>query len=809
MFFETHLDAMDIQVVLQKLTTMQVYRALVVYDAEFAIHGLGPLKEQAESHNFTLSFVPLEANRTRVKEVINQTLWRLKQINSYFTSFAMLLFSSFTIADRLEAELIDEGVLDPSMRTLAFYSGFDLGLSGRYKQHHIRYPYEKVIYVILRRFHEKARKLLKTATAQRNSEDKALSFADCFAVVFLNVIMEYMSSVRLPETMDSGTAMDDFLEGMKKNLTSEMKTLRMHRSTIRYYTFYLAPVRSKVYRLKHVDTWKQKDGRLERTIVMTEVEAYLKNREIKVALQEYPPYVVYEKSPTGETTVNGTLPILLDYIQQKFKFRASYQLLENVTTAGIRLDEYNWTGALGMLNQRETDMVTFLDFTEARSKSFTLTTPLASHPVVIIVQTPRILYRQWLFMQPFTTQVWLLIVASVPVVSVALWLVYNRCPEEAVRPRKVRGLSRLQNCAWYLYGALLQQGGVHLPVGTSSRLVVGAWWIYVVLVMSCYSSTLVAFLSVPVPRWVVASFREALQREDVHIYLPGGTGVEDMVRKSMNEEIVDLRKRLERGRGASIMNVVSDALDPVAAGKGILIGDVMYLRALVMADHRKHGCKKCRITILNDVAFDITITIGTRKGSPFIQALDDVLMKLRTTGNHRFMLTDHQEKQHPCIRNYDAEVGVLTKPIGLSELESAFLLLLLGTAASSMLVPIEFVAHWARTRCRARKLTSPTPAVTWPALSRTKGRRYISLQHGWKRANDCIWTTVGPGGHVLTDTYPAFGRFGRRPLYLKEAPSFPFYEGCRPSRVRVNDALSSQVGLEMQKGHIVIVGAWP
>ncbi|KAH9381742.1 hypothetical protein HPB48_010561 [Haemaphysalis longicornis] len=286
MFFETHLDAMDIQVVLQKLTTMQVYRALVVYDAEFAIHGLGPLKEQAESHNFTLSFVPLEANRTRVKEVINQTLWRLKQINSYFTSFAMLLFSSFTIADRLEAELIDEGVLDPSMRTLAFYSGFDLGLSGRYKQHHIRYPYEKVIYVILRRFHEKARKLLKTATAQRNSEDKALSFADCFAVVFLNVIMEYMSSVRLPETMDCGTAMDDFLEGMKKNLTSEMKTLRMHSSTIRYYTFYLAPIRSKVYRLKHVDTWKQKDGRLERTIVMTEVEAYLKNREIKVALQE-------------------------------------------------------------------------------------------------------------------------------------------------------------------------------------------------------------------------------------------------------------------------------------------------------------------------------------------------------------------------------------------------------------------------------------------------------------------------------------------------------------------------------------------
>ncbi|KAH9381741.1 hypothetical protein HPB48_010560 [Haemaphysalis longicornis] len=276
-------------------------------------------------------------------------------------------------------QLIDEGVLDPSIRTLVFYSGFDLGLSRWYNPHQIRYPYEKVIYVMLRRFDNKARKLLKKAAAERDSEGKALSFADCFAVVLLNVIMEYMSSARLPSTTECGTAMDDFLEGMKRNLTTEIKRLRMHRSTIRYYTLYLAPVHSKVYSLKHIDTWEQKDGRFERTILMTEVEAYLKDREIKVALQE----------------------------------------------------------------------------------------------------------------------------------------------------------------------------------------------------------------------------------------------------KSMNEDLAELRERLNRS-SASIMNVVSDAITPVAAGNGILLGDVAYLRALVMDDHRKQGYKNCRITILNDFIFYIIVTIGTRKGSPFVQALDDV-----------------------------------------------------------------------------------------------------------------------------------------------------------------------------------------
>ncbi|KAK8777319.1 hypothetical protein V5799_029336 [Amblyomma americanum] len=238
-----------------------------------------------------------------------------------------------------------------------------------------------------------------------------------------------------------------------------------------------------------------------------------------------------------------------------------------------------------------------------------------------------------------------------------------------------------------LDNTLMVAGGVHLPVGTSSRLVVGTWWLYVVIVMAYYSSNLIAFLTVPEPHF----------------------------------------------------------------------------------------------------------------------------FELRSSGNLRFLLKNHREKPHACIRDYDAETRGLSKPIGLSELESAFLLLLLGTAASSLLVPVEFAARWARTRRRARKLRPPAGttrdnyAWSWPNDS--KARPFISLRHGWKRADKAVWTTVGPGGHVLSDCYPAFGQFGRRPLFVQESPPFPFYQPCWGGTAVAQE--SEQHAGDRQQGHVVMVGNWP
>lgn len=42
---------------------------------------------------------------------------------------------------------------------------------------------------------------------------------------------------------------------------------------------------------------------------------------------------------------------------------------------------------------------------------------------------------------------------------------HNKCTK--------KGLFKFSNCFWYIYGALLQQGGLYLPQADSGRLIIG------------------------------------------------------------------------------------------------------------------------------------------------------------------------------------------------------------------------------------------------------------------------------------------------------------------------------------------------
>ena len=59
------------------------------------------------------------------------------------------------------------------------------------------------------------------------------------------------------------------------------------------------------------------------------------------------------------------------------------------------------------------------------------------------------------------------------------------------------GLSKLSNCFWYCYGSVLGQGGTMLPEADSGRVLIGFWWIFVIVTVTTYSGNLVAFLTFP------------------------------------------------------------------------------------------------------------------------------------------------------------------------------------------------------------------------------------------------------------------------------------------------------------------------
>jgi len=122
-------------------------------------------------------------------------------------------------------------------------------------------------------------------------------------------------------------------------------------------------------------------------------------------------------------------------------------------------------------------------------------------------------------------KVWLCIVATVIVVAPILNMIHCLSYYYKVyKANKEKGLFQMKNCYWYIYGSLLQQGiryqkhctkyfipgssvevfnvdvligGIHLPEAISGRLLIGFWWLFVIVVVTTYSGNLVAFLTFP------------------------------------------------------------------------------------------------------------------------------------------------------------------------------------------------------------------------------------------------------------------------------------------------------------------------
>lgn len=114
--------------------------------------------------------------------------------------------------------------------------------------------------------------------------------------------------------------------------------------------------------------------------------------------------------------------------------------------------------------------------TPERIRVVNFTIPVSVEPYTFLLARPRELSRALLFLSPFTGnvkllitqifkilskfQTWLCILIGISVMGPLLNCFHRLTPfYDHFQSRGTGGLQSLTNCLWYMYGALLQQGG--------------------------------------------------------------------------------------------------------------------------------------------------------------------------------------------------------------------------------------------------------------------------------------------------------------------------------------------------------------
>ncbi|XP_042203989.1 glutamate receptor 1-like [Homarus americanus] len=267
---------------------------------------------------------------------------------------------------------------------------------------------------------------------------------------------------------------------------------------------------------------------------------------LKVAVEEWAPFVMLIDRYSKPPKLNGTLISVLDIIAQKLNF--CYEIVvPREGYWGAQLSNGSWTGIMGMVVRKEIAMSgTVLTIGEARAKAVDFSVPLYTDQLSILYKLPSIEADLTGFVKPYTLSSWLLFLATMVVVFIMTFFVQWSRARPLPRPsfdggseidddggrtsirtvrkpleaeRSVRA-SLWTSCLGTLT-ALLAQSSSWLPRGDSLRIIAGTWLLMAFILGSVYRSNLKAMLILPKLRLPFNSLEELVQTDIPCIVLNG------------------------------------------------------------------------------------------------------------------------------------------------------------------------------------------------------------------------------------------------------------------------------------------------
>ncbi|XP_078311780.1 uncharacterized protein LOC111133837 isoform X2 [Crassostrea virginica] len=406
-------------------------------------------------------------------------------------------------------------------------------------------------------------------------------------------------------------------------------------------------------------------------------------RNLLVTTTWWPPFT--ERIQKNGRTVDyvGFCPDLLDELASELNFTYTYTE-PNDNEFGSMYPNKSWSGMIGQLEKREVDlMVAGASIQASREQVMDFTHPFYYDTTTILIKLPDPdENKMFTLAKPFKIEVIVCIFFVLPVSAFLLFLIEKLSPYYKIHGSE--GKQNYQMSFWYMFGALLTQGGESLPNSQSGRTMITFFWLFSLIMVATYSGNLIAFLTVSIEKAPFNSLEELVDQEDYRWGILSGTYFVTWFQESPFEVLQKVWKGIK-----TFNKTDSDVLHPdpnvhiekMYKEKYVYIGDKSYMEV------RK--ANRCELVTATEEIPNMSYGIGLPNNSLYTKMFSDKILSLQEGGILQTVKQKHWPREEFCHGSLVAEA----KEIRLIDVQAAFIVVGAGIALGTIVLLIEKIAH--------------------------------------------------------------------------------------------------------------------
>ncbi|PSN46628.1 Ionotropic receptor 105 [Blattella germanica] len=372
-------------------------------------------------------------------------------------------------------------------------------------------------------------------------------------------------------------------------------------------------------------------------------------------------------------------------VSKRLNFTWKIEEPQELNKWGQKFKNGTWSGGIvGALVEKVVDIgFCCLWLTIPQSEDIDLTLPWGIHCNTLLVPRPRRLQKLGALFYPFTKSVWILFIAAIFFVSTTLWCL-EKTRHEIIPGMKVLCLDRIIQD---LIG-ILTMGNTSSPyIQIHESRHVSTWWaVFVLLMTTAYSSTLVSHLTVPLFDSPLNSVRD-LVMADIHwsqSYFPAV----DVMFNLENPWHRKYIRKFQLDPGREKFHHPFQAKDHASLGS-VLEGDRPYFIEPVPMNPKFLSF----LRVMKECVSRYYISIGLTKNSPYTSGVNEVISRLIESGIIKNWQSDViiRRSSSQMTHVFEETDRKLSGPevLKVQNLQGAFLLLLCGLCFGSLMFLFE------------------------------------------------------------------------------------------------------------------------